>query len=155
MSAALRIGRVSDLDALVAIEAAAFDGDRISRRSFRRLIEARTACVMVAEQAGVVVGYAVLLFREGTKRARLYSLAVNASRSGAGMGRALLTGAESGAKARGAATLTLEVRADNARAVRLYELNGFVRFGEKTNYYEDGATALRYAKSLKEDTGSP
>ena len=44
--------------------------------------------------------------------------------------------------------ITLEVRYDNAGAIALYEGCGFRQFGEHARYYADGATALRYEKSL-------
>ena len=44
--------------------------------------------------------------------------------------------------------MTLEVRYDNAPAIALYEKCGFRQFGEHEDYYEDGATALRYKKAL-------
>jgi len=43
---------------------------------------------------------------------------------------------------------TLEVRADNARAIALYEERGYEKFGTVADYYEDGASALRYRKRL-------
>ena len=47
--------------------------------------------------------------------------------------------------------LRLEVREDNARAIRIYEQNGYRRIGREPDYYEDGATALRYEKTLRGD----
>jgi hypothetical protein len=40
------------------------------------------------------------------------------------------------------------VRYDNASAIALYESSGFRQFGEHPRYYADGASALRYEKSL-------
>ena len=42
----------------------------------------------------------------------------------------------------------LEVRADNARAITLYDERGYVKFATIPDYYEDGASALRYEKRL-------
>ena len=42
----------------------------------------------------------------------------------------------------------LEARYDNSSAIALYESSGFRQFGEHARYYADGATALRYEKSL-------
>ena len=47
--------------------------------------------------------------------------------------------------------LRLEVREDNARAIHIYEQNGYRRIGREPDYYEDGATALRYEKTLRGD----
>lgn len=148
MSAAFRSGRMSDLDALVAIEDAAFVGDRISRRAFRHLLVSRSCALLVAEDDAPILGYAVVLFRKGLAGARLYSIAVDPARRRPGLGRALLRAAEETAAGRGATEMRLEVREDNARAIALYEDAGFQRFGMKRDYYADGAAALRYAKPL-------
>ena len=54
MVADLRPARASDVDALIAIENAVFSTDRISRRSFRQLIERGTAETLVAEVDGTL-----------------------------------------------------------------------------------------------------
>ncbi len=51
---------------------------------------------------------------------------------------------------RAASTLMrLEVRSRNRRAIALYERQGYRRFGRIEDYYEDGATALRYEKLFR------
>ena len=42
----------------------------------------------------------------------------------------------------------LEVRADNSAAISLYERAGYRRSGERADYYEDGASALLFARKL-------
>uniref|UniRef100_UPI002147BA8E GNAT family N-acetyltransferase n=1 Tax=Tahibacter caeni TaxID=1453545 RepID=UPI002147BA8E len=69
-----------------------------------------------------------------------------------GIGAALLAAAETAARARGLQTLSLEVRRDNAAAVRLYESRGYRRIAALDAYYDDGAAAWRYAKSLTNPT---
>jgi ribosomal protein S18 acetylase RimI-like enzyme len=150
MPADIRTARVSDIDALVAIENAVFAGDRISRRSFRHLAGAKTAAVLVADDAGRVAGYCVVLFRKGNTAARLYSIAV-APGSGRGQGRILLEAAERAARGRGCRALRLEVRDDNDRARILYERSGYRQTGEVPDYYADGATAFRYEKLLADE----
>jgi ribosomal protein S18 acetylase RimI-like enzyme len=147
MPADIRTAIASDVDDLAALEEAVFQGDRISRRSFRRLIEAPTAIVLVmADEAGLA-GYCIVLLRSSASRARLYSLAAASGR--AGVGRPLLAAAENAAAARGRARLGLEVRKDNSRAIALYERAGFRRCGEIANYYDDDMAALRFEKELK------
>lgn len=153
MTAAIRKGRMSDLEALLAIEAEAFSGDRLSRRSFRRMLGSDRTGLMVAECEGFVLGYALVLFRKASRLARLYSLAVRASRPAPGVGRMLLSAAEHDARSRDAKEMRLEVREDNARAISLYERSGYRRFGARPGYYADGATALRYQKRLSDRNG--
>jgi ribosomal protein S18 acetylase RimI-like enzyme len=73
MNVRIRAALVADIDALLAIENAAFATDRISRRSFRLLIERDTASVLVADE-GDLTGYCVVLYRRGSGVARLYSI---------------------------------------------------------------------------------
>ena len=76
MPAEIRTARASDVDDLVAHREGRFSSDRISRRSFRQLIERETAEMLVAEKDGRVAGYAMVLFRKGSGVARLYSIAI-------------------------------------------------------------------------------
>lgn len=142
-----------DLDVLIALEERVFDSDRITRRSFRHLLTSTTARVLVATHApdmekDGVVGYVVLLFRHGAGVARLYSIAVDLASRSRGTGRALLEAAEQAAFDHDCLFLRLEVRADNQRAIRLYEERGFRAFGRHLDYYMDHADALRFEKRL-------
>ena len=42
------------------------------------------------------------------------------------------------------------MRADNAAAIRFYERRGYRPIGRREDYYEDGTTALLYARDLPE-----
>jgi len=149
MSAVIRKARASDVDGLAALEEAVFASDRISRRSFRRLLSRPTAAILVAEATdGALAGYALVLFRKGVGAARLYSLAVDPGSGGQGHGRALLDAALAAAAERGCGELRLEVREDNPRAVALYERAGFVFTGRLPDYYADGQAALRYSRPV-------
>ncbi|RWL43255.1 MULTISPECIES: peptidase C39 family protein [unclassified Mesorhizobium] len=152
MPAEIRKARASDVDDLAAIEKAVFPGDRLSRRSFRQFIERETAEMLVAENGGRVAGYAVVLFRKGSGVARLYSIAVGPFFGRLGIGRLLLAAAEEAAFEHDRLLLRLEVREDNDRAIRIYEQAGYRKLGREPDYYEDGATALRYEKTLRGDT---
>ncbi|MCP5152245.1 MAG: GNAT family N-acetyltransferase/peptidase C39 family protein [Chromatiales bacterium] len=144
----VRAAVAADVSALVALEQACFDSDRLSRRRFRYMLERAHAALLVAEDAGRVDGYALVLFRQGTSLARLYSLAVSPARRGAGLGRALLHAAQAAATQRDCAYLRLEVRRENAPAVALYRAEGYRPLTVVDDYYEDGADALRMEKAL-------
>ncbi len=146
----IRDAKDEDLDGLEALEARSFASDRISRRSLRRLIHSRSASLRVAVGRGELHGYYVVLFRKGSSRARLYSIAVDDGHRGSGVGSRLLADAESVARAHGRRALRLEVRQDNVIAIRLYQRRGFEPIGRYVGYYEDGADALRLAKQLPE-----
>lgn len=149
MPIAIRPARATDVDALVAIENRAFATDRISRRSFRTLLERDTVVTLIADVKGQAVGYCMVLFRKGSGVARLYSLAALPDAGEKGVGRTLLNAAEQAAYDRERLLLRLEVREDGQRAIALYERNAYRRIGREADYYEDGASALRYEKILR------
>lgn len=144
----LRAARIGDEDALAALEARVFTHDRISRRSFHKLIERSTAETTVAILDGAIVGYCMVLFRKGSGVARLYSIAADAQMQGTGLGRTLLAAAEHAAYEHGRMLLRLEVREDNPRAIALYEKNHYRRIAIVDGYYEDGVAAIRMEKLL-------
>jgi ribosomal protein S18 acetylase RimI-like enzyme len=139
----VRVATVGDIERLLQLEECCFAGDRISRRSFRRLLASETSATLLYEQ-----GYLMLLFRHGSMIARIYSIAVDPRARGRGLGRVLVEQAEGVARARGCDTMQLEVRVDNEAAIRLYESLDYLPIARTENYYQDGCAALRYRKSL-------
>jgi [ribosomal protein S18]-alanine N-acetyltransferase len=144
----IREARPRDLDAIARLENESFESDRVSRRSLREFLRAPHRPVIAATVDDELAGYALVALRKGARAARIYSLAVDARFARRGVGRALLQACEAYARGHRRAALTLEVRYDNAAAIRLYEGCGFRQFGEHARYYADGATALRYEKPL-------
>lgn len=104
--------------------------------------------MLIVDDARHIVGTAVVLFRRGSRVARLYSIAIADAARGRGLGRVLLAAAERAASNRDCEVLRLEVRADNHAAQQLYEGCGYCCFGLRRGYYEDGDDALRYEKPL-------
>lgn len=154
----LRVATGADLDALERLETLSFPMDRISRRSFRNLLQSPSALVVVIEadrtdaEHGLPIGaYGVLLFRAGTALARLYSIAVSPAAMGRGMGRALLRHFEDAAYDRDRIAIRLEVREDNAAAIALYRSEGYRFIGTYPAYYADGTRASRFEKTLHGD----
>jgi ribosomal-protein-alanine acetyltransferase len=142
-----------DLESISALENASFPQDRVSRRSFRHFLRQARRPVIAATIDGELAGYALVALRKGTRRLRIYSIAVDPRFGNRGVGRALLQACEQYARSHGRDTITLEVRYDNAPAIGLYEKSGFRQFGEHEDYFEDGATALRYEKALTPASG--
>lgn len=143
---------VRDIEDLIRIEDACFRCDRLNRRQFRHLLTRANAEAVVAREGGRAGGYALVLFREGSSLARLYSTGVAPELRGRGLGRALLQAAETAAVRRGADCMRLEVRPDNAAALDLYRSAGYRPFGRYVAYYEDEADALRMEKPLRRAT---
>lgn len=79
---------------------------------------------------------------------QIQDLAVRPAERGRGLARTLLEAACADARDEGAREVTLELRASNERALRLYLGSGFERVGERPRYYPDGETALLLTKRL-------
>ena len=149
-----------DLNALIALEQACFSSDRLSRRSFRHFLTAQandkteqpssSLWLLRAENqsSAPIIGYGLLLFRRGTRLARLYSLAIHPDYQGQGLAGLLLDHLEQEAEKLKLVFLRLEVRQDNQAAIQLYEKRSYRRFGQIKSYYEDGEHALRMEKRL-------
>jgi ribosomal protein S18 acetylase RimI-like enzyme len=145
----IRPAQTADLGALVGIEQRCFAGDRITRRQWRYLLTKAHADTLVAEAAGGLIGYVLLLYNRATSVARLYSIAVDRAARGQGLGRVLAEAAEGAARDEGRAYMRLEIRRDNAPSLALFEGMGYRRFGVLDDYYEDHMQAIRLQKSLK------
>jgi ribosomal-protein-alanine N-acetyltransferase len=138
--------RHEDLDEVVALSAASFT-EPWARAAFEEELARDWSVVRVAragpraELAGFV---ACWLVRD---ELHVLSLAVAPALRRRGYGRALLEGAVSVARSRGARYATLEVRKSNVAARRLYAGLGFSVIGERPGYYvapdEDALVLLR------------
>jgi ribosomal protein S18 acetylase RimI-like enzyme len=146
--AAIRMGVDADLDRLVDLERLCFSTDRISRRSWRRLLHSASAEILIVDGEAGPAGCLVLLFHRDRAIARIYSIATDPHERHHGLARSLIHGALARAEARDCALIRLETRADNRPAQRLFLSEGFRPFDRSADYYEDGTTALRFERSL-------
>ena len=150
ISADVQIRRVglNRIDDLLVLEESSFPCDRISRRNLLNLLRSPSACCMAAYCGGKLAGSMILLFRAGTRSARIYSIAVAAEFRGRGIARRMMRRAELEARKRGCTRIRLEVRMDNVTAIKLYESLGFRDIAVHADYYEDGACAFIMCKEI-------
>ncbi|KKM75444.1 hypothetical protein LCGC14_1390170 [marine sediment metagenome] len=144
----LREANIKDIDALIQLENACFDSDKISRRSFKWMIEKGHTLLLVAFVDDTLVGYVLLLYSQGTSLGRVYSLAVEQAFRKAGIAAMLMLEAQKQALEDGRSFLRLEVRPDNIGAIKLYEKLGYKPFDIVNDFYEDHADAIRMMKVL-------
>jgi ribosomal-protein-alanine N-acetyltransferase len=145
----LRKAVVSDLDGITEVENASFvhAGERFNNNRVKYLIVNPRSTVTVAESAGRVIGWAsgVVWLRGVEPWGRVYALAVHPDARGQRLGKRLLDDMIRSLRDRGAGRIFLEVRTDNAAAVRLYESAGFSPCRLLANYYGKGIAAHRMA----------
>lgn len=139
---------LDDLPQLVKLENSLFTGDRLSGRQFRYMLTRANSAVIKAELSNNVIGYMLLLKRKNSCNLRIYSIGVDATARKLGIARSLLCYAEQAAVEHRRPLLTLEVCEHNRPAVQLYESAGFSLYGRKTDYYEDGCSALLFDKKI-------
>ena len=145
----IRLATERDIDALLPIEHRCFHHDRLSRLDFHRALIAKSAVVLVSEEGGALLGYALIRIRG--RQAHLESLAIDPPARRLGLGRALLKAAEQAVLERGALHMRLEIREDNPAALALYESLGYRQHGTWLEYYEDESDARRLRKALGPD----
>ena len=124
----LRPARLADLAAIDAIQSASPEASQWTPTDYLK-----HDC-RVCDLNSCVAGF--LVTREvAPGESEILNMAVDPAERRAGIARTLLTDAL--ARVKGA--WFLEVRASNAAAIRLYESVGFVRAGERKNYYYEPA----------------
>lgn len=134
----LRPMRWWDLETVYRLEVQLFDPDTWSLETFWSELAAEGRVYLVAEDhsTDAVLGYAGVAVTG--KDADVQTIAVAPQAQGRGMGRVLLAALVAAAADRGAASLLLEVRADNLAAQALYARAGFERIAVRRRYYQPG-----------------
>jgi [ribosomal protein S18]-alanine N-acetyltransferase len=145
--ATVRLAEAGDLEGLVLLEEAFPEEDRFPRRTWQRLLNGHTVA-HVAIAGGTLVGAGVLLFREGSRVARLYTLSVSPEMRGKGISGQILAAGEAAAKLKGCKLMRLEARESNQHAILLYERSGYRVIARVDGYYPNGETAVRMEKPL-------
>lgn len=149
---AVRRAAAGDLQAILAIEQAAFDpARRSSPASLRHALGSRFQQVLVLELDGAVAGYAVIWpYRHSW---RVYNLAAHPGYRNRGVGGALLGAVVERARQAGARRVVLESREDPP-LLRFYEGRGFVRRRRLPDYYGPGQHAQRLELPLSAPDGA-
>jgi ribosomal protein S18 acetylase RimI-like enzyme len=146
----IRVAELSDVETLLALEEECFSCDRLSRRSFRHHVQSPHSDLLIASTStGQILAYGLVLKRQGTRLARLYSLAVSPQARGRGVAKQLLATLEACAAEDERHYMRLEVTKTNHSAIALYQACGYRVFGEYIDYYEDHSDALRMHKRVR------
>lgn len=146
----IRRARAEDVDAVAAIEAAAFSNPW-HPHTFRSLIHQNRALITVAEAPwGEILGYSVAWWV--MEQGELANLAVKEEHRGRGIGAALLDRVLLDLQEAGVESLFLEVRMSNQGALALYRSRGFTQVALRRDYYRNPREDARIlVRGLKGD----
>jgi ribosomal-protein-alanine N-acetyltransferase len=132
----VRIRRMqsADLPRVVEIERACF-GERWTLASFQNELSNTASTYFVATLDGEIIGYAGywLILEES----HVTTIGVDPRHQRKGYGELLMLDLIEHAARAGAKWITLEVRASNIAAQRMYEKFGFSSLGRRKGYYQD------------------
>ena len=128
----LRAATPADAEALARAHASAFDASWTAP-DIAALMSASGSFAILSETDGEATGF--VLGRALAGEAEILTLAVAPGARRSGLGRALVEALAKEAAALGAKALFLEVAADNAAALALYDRAGFERAGVRRAYY--------------------
>lgn len=141
---------LNDIDDIMEIEHSCFPKEgRFTMRQMRYLISRARAHFHVYKLHGQTsVAYSIMLTTRRNRYARLYSLAVLPIVRGRGFAKNLLQFSERLAEIFEYKGITLEVQADNKKAISFYEHLGYIYQHTKPLYYGDGLDAAIYKKDF-------
>ena len=138
MSVELRAMTDADLTVVLELEEDLFAPDTWTAAMYRDELRHRdTRHYVVAENGSGIVGWAGLIAY--SDEAHVSTIGVARERQGEGIGARLLDALLAEADRRSPVVL-LEVRADNDRAIGLYQRRGFAEIGRRRRYYQPSGT---------------
>lgn len=123
---------------LLALDGRCFDRPW-SQNAWQREFDRSFCEIQLLEIAGECLGYCVCWYL--APQAELLRIAIAPEQRGRGLGQRLLAAGLSRMAARDCESMSLEVQADNAAAIALYEKSNFRIVGRRPGYY-DGRDGL-------------
>jgi len=136
---------IADIPAVLELERLTYP-QPWSEGIFRDELNLTDRVYVLAERDGQMVGFAGLMLVEYD--AHVTTLAVRSEARRGGLGTRLMLHLIEAGLDRGAQNLTLEVRATNAGAQRLYNRFGLVAVGVRKNYYRDDDAVIMWATDI-------
>ena len=128
------------IPAAVALEQQLFDIQPWTSAQFWAELAADDRALLAETETDELRGYAALAI--GADEAEILNIAVAPTWQGHGLGWQLLRAMLDAVRHAGLHRVLLEVRPDNAPALRLYERSGFRRIGLRRDYYALGIDAV-------------
>ena len=138
--------KYEDILAVSQMEKECFAGESWSFGTIATSFENPAYCMVVAEEAGEVIGYGCTC--TVCENCDLENVLVAEEYRHSGIGRQIVSALLQDAKERGAEKAFLEVRVSNSAALKLYLSCGFTGVYARTRYYSDGEDCLVMQKVL-------
>jgi len=145
----IRPVRRGDLSSIYQLEETCFK-DPFPSYFINQLADANPSTFLIAEEAGKIIGYAVV--DNWTDHPHLVSIAVRPNSRRKGVAQALL---DQLTKKLLGGILRLELRKSNVSALALYLKNGFTETGTAHSYYTDGEDAIQMEKTIPKSPEIP
>lgn len=140
---------VADVDEVHALECSVFPHPWSRANFLDSLASGYDAWVLREPDEGALAGYFLVMY--AVDEAHLLDVAVAGGRQGSGLGRFLLDRIAARSRAMGMASILLEVRPSNERALQVYARYGYAQIGRRKGYYpahegkREDAIVMRYA----------
>ncbi|MDR7051011.1 ribosomal-protein-alanine N-acetyltransferase [Duganella sp. 3397] len=122
----------ADLGEVLALEQSVYPYPW-SMANFADSLDSGYQAWVLRDQGGALLGY--FLVMPMVDEVHLLNVAVAADRQGQGLGHLLLNQSVACARGLGMASVLLEVRPSNTRALAIYERYGFKQIGRRKGYY--------------------
>lgn len=137
-----RVLGLQDIEAVMALENVLFPTDAWSKTAMESELASKHGYYLGLFEPELI-GYAGLSTVPGSFSSDIQTIGVAESQRGKGLGRGLMERLISRAKLLGSEQILLEVRADNAPAIKLYKSLGFEQIDIRKRYYQpDDVDAL-------------
>ena len=134
---------------LLLIEQSCFGGERFDRQYIEDLLDDEDVDVFVAVVKDAIVGSAMIRHERRGKRSNLLSLALLPCEQGRGYSKVILAKVEELAQKRGSRSVYLEVRVQNAPAIRLYHNSGYVTGSRLQGFFGKDEDAWKMTKGIE------
>ena len=155
MPISIQTATMDNLEKLYEIERECFTRETYSRIHIAALLLDPNCYGFIAKLNGEVAGFIIGSIHATNARAKaghVYTLDVVVRHRREGVGSSLLEALERVFAEKNVEFSYLEARLDNAPAVELYLKHGYTKTDTLSNYYENGAHAIRLRKALTSRT---
>jgi ribosomal-protein-alanine N-acetyltransferase len=123
---------VADIEDVIAVELNAYPFPW-TRGNFLDSLDSGYEAWVLRDEDRVLLGYFLMMY--AVEEVHLLNITVRPNRQGQGLGRKLLDKLIGLARDAGMHAVLLEVRPSNDHALQIYHHLGFVKIGQRKNYY--------------------